>query len=85
LTWPSPVTRGMMPTLSGGISLGSSTFMSSSSCTGGLPDRRQILLTYISTCLTDDCGMIYALFVQQVGNPEDSFTLFHLNRIQVER
>ena len=43
LNWPSLLTRGIMPTLSGGISLGSSTFMSSSSCIGGLPDRRQIL------------------------------------------
>ena len=40
---PLPSARGMLPMLSLGSSLGRSTFMSSSSCAGGLPDRRQIL------------------------------------------
>lgn len=43
LNFPFPSANGTLPMLSGGSSLGSSTFISSSSCTGGRPERRQIL------------------------------------------
>ena len=43
LALPLPSARGIFPILSLGSSDGSSTFMSSSSCAGGRPDRKQML------------------------------------------
>lgn len=53
LNFPFPSANGTFPILSGGSSLGNSTFISSSSCTGGRPERRQIL-PYFNNTLTVD-------------------------------
>lgn len=67
--------------LSGGSSLGSSTFISSSSWMGGRPDRRQIL-SHVSTpkqakrfCSPN------LLPVEHVSYPENTFALLNLSRI----
>ena len=69
--------------LSLGSSVGSSTLMSSSSCAGGRPDRRHMLFLSALTLLYDfEQGHI--LFVQNVSNPKDPFSLLKLDRIEIE-
>lgn len=67
--------------LSGGVSLGSSTFISSSSWTGGLPDRKQILE---ELALSQKFGEGNLLFVQHVRNPEYASPLLHLGGVEAK-
>ena len=53
--------------------------MSSSSWTGGLPDRRQTL-EYVSAGLLGEASLDL-LFVKQVPDPEDTLALFGFHRI----
>ena len=83
LAFPLPSARGMLPMLSLGFSVGSSTLMSSSSCAGGRPDRRHMLLLSALKLLSG-FKQVHLLFIQNVSNPEDPFSLFELDRVEIE-
>lgn len=56
--------------------------MSSSSCTGGRPDRRQRLYRVSISRKVEDQG--HALFIKKVGDPKDPLPLFNLHWVETK-